>query len=86
MGLSGQSPYKGKGTHTFAKGKGTFSAKDKSDKGKVSRSPATTPSFTRLQCKFYHLQILSFAWSLKSLICSKPRYYHMFKMLNLDWL
>jgi hypothetical protein len=55
MGLSGQSPYKGKGNHTFAKGKGTFSAKGKGDKGKGSRSLATTPNFTRLQCKFCHL-------------------------------
>ncbi len=55
MGLSGQSPYKGKGNHTFAKGKGIFSAKGKGNKGKVSRSPATTPNFTHLQCKFCHL-------------------------------
>jgi hypothetical protein len=55
MGLSEQLPYKGKGNHTFTKGKGTFSAKGKGDKGKASRSLATTPNFTRLQCKFCHL-------------------------------
>ncbi len=55
MRLSGQSPYKGKGYHTFAKGKGTLSAKGKSDKRKVSRFPATNPTSTRLQCKFCHL-------------------------------
>jgi hypothetical protein len=56
IGLSGQSTLKGKGgNHTFAKGRGTFSAKGKGDKGKISRSTATNPNFERLQCKFCHL-------------------------------
>jgi hypothetical protein len=56
VGFSGQPAHKGKGGHTnFAKGKCTFSAKGKIDKGKGSRYPANSPSIPRLQCKFCHL-------------------------------
>jgi hypothetical protein len=45
--------HKGKGS--FTKGKGAFSAKGKTDKGKGYRYPASNPSLPRLQCKFCHL-------------------------------
>ena len=44
-----------KGKGSFTKGKGAFSAKGKTDKGKGYRYPANNPNLPRLQCKFCHL-------------------------------
>ena len=56
IGLAGQTHHKGKGSQSsFVKGKSTFPAKGKGEKGKGFRSHANSPNLTRLQCKFCHL-------------------------------
>ena len=56
MTPSGPSTPKGKGSQSsLVKGKGVFSTKGKSEKGKGSRSHDNSPNFTRLYCKFCHL-------------------------------